>query len=177
MNSYPKTLMIVIFLLIASVICVATVYADVSYKADENALNDGDSNPENDIITVTMIPSVDSDYNYTEYTQSWINYCPFCHKYGTLTDTPKDPDRNGGYTNNGHGVPEGELTCDMSKGGCDADFCGITGKDKDGREVYLTPAGGSVPIIASDYYKMASSDFDIKFHCRASQISLINGRA
>lgn len=167
MYSYPKALLLIIFLLLVSIICVATVYADVSYQMGEDIFSNDNNTSMSDIITVTMIPSVDSVYDYEEYTQSWINYCPFCHQYGTLKDTPKDPNRNSE-------IPEGEITCDESLGGCDADFCGVTGKDKNGRDIHLTSAGGSVPISANVYQDMSNFDFNGKFHCRASQISLID---
>jgi hypothetical protein len=69
--------------------------------------------PRGDVISGTFKPSIKSGYAYRWYRRSWINYCPGCHKYGTLTNNPK-------------GVPEGEITCSK----CDADFCGVTGMDK-----------------------------------------------
>jgi hypothetical protein len=58
--------------------------------------------------------SLYTDYNVHKGT--YVNYCPFCQKYGTLT-----------YTNQ-QGCPEGMFYCDMCKGGCDADFCIVHGK-------------------------------------------------
>jgi hypothetical protein len=69
--------------------------------------------PRGDVITGTFKPSIKRGYSYRWYKRSWINYCPGCHRYGTLTNNPK-------------GVYEGELTCSR----CDADFCGVTGTDK-----------------------------------------------
>lgn len=54
--------------------------------------------------------------DYKVHHGSWANYCPYCHKRGTLT-----------YTN-GQGCPEGMFYCSMAKGGCDADFCIVHGK-------------------------------------------------
>ena len=179
MKSYPKTVIFVIVLLICSVVFVASVYASVSTDSNiiddnNNDNNDNDNNTvnnsggsEENILTVTMLPSVDSDYEYKSYTQSWVNYCPFCHKYDTLSDTPKDSSRSSS-------VPEGEITCDMSKGGCDADYCGVTGKDKLGRNVFLIAAGGSVPVDANELKHVSSHDFDNKFKNRNSQISFID---
>ena len=63
----------------------------------------------NDTITVTMYPSCANNCgDYKPYTRTYLNYCPFCHKWGTLSDTPKDPNRDGsGSSNGGAGVPEG----------------------------------------------------------------------
>ena len=85
-------------------------------------------------ITVTGKPSTGQAgqyYKYQDYTKTWKNWCPFCHKTGTLTDNPK-------------GVYEHEITCDKSKGGCDADFDVTTGADKSGSyRRYLQDANGN----------------------------------
>ena len=85
-------------------------------------------------ITVTGKPSTGQAgqyYKYQDYTKTWKNYCPFCHKTGTLTDNPK-------------GVYEHEITCDKSKGGCDADFDVTTGADKSGAyRAYLQDTNGN----------------------------------
>ena len=73
-------------------------------------------------ITVNMMPSCGccgGRMAYKRYTKTWRNYCPNCGKSGTLANNPK-------------GVYEGEVTCSMSKGGCDADYCGVCGGDKAG---------------------------------------------
>ena len=64
-------------------------------------------------ITVVAKPSVVSDLPYKNHLMTWTNHCPLCDKNGTLIFNPKD-------------VYEGELTCSF----CDADYCGVTGKDK-----------------------------------------------
>ena len=85
-------------------------------------------------ITVTGKPSTGQagqHYKYQNYTKTWKNYCPFCHKTGTLTDNPK-------------GVYEHEITCDKSKGGCGADFDVTTGADKSGAyRAYLQDTNGN----------------------------------
>ena len=88
-------------------------------------------------ITVTGKPSTGQAgqyYKYQDYTKTWRNWCPACKKTGTLSDTPK------GLRN----VPEHELTCDRSKGGCDADYDITTGADKSGSyRAYLQDANGN----------------------------------
>lgn len=85
-------------------------------------------------ITVTGKPSTGQagqHYKYQDYTKTWKNYCPLCHKTGTLTDNLK-------------GVYEHEITCDKSKGGCDADFDVTTGADKSGAyRAYLQDTNGN----------------------------------
>lgn len=85
-------------------------------------------------ITVTGKPSTGQAgqyYKYQDYTKTWKNWCPFCNKTGTLTDNPK-------------GVYEHEITCNKSKGGCDADFDVTTGADKSGSyRKYLQDANGN----------------------------------
>lgn len=133
---------------------------------------------DNDTITVTMYPSCANNCgDYKPYTKTYLNYCPFCHKWGTLSDTPKDPNRDGsGSSNGGAGVPEGEITCDPAKGGCDADFCGVCGADKmnpsraylvmvngtgnttvDGKTVNVGAPNGNVNISVSADIKEASN--------------------
>ena len=79
-------------------------------------------------ITITARPSCGciKRYSYKKWrTRTYINRCPFCGRYGTLKNNPKR-------------VPERELTCSRSLGGCDADFCGNCGHDKCGRPKYVT---------------------------------------
>lgn len=45
----------------------------------------------------------------------WLNYCPICKRYNTLSWNPK-------------GVDGGEYTCCV----CDSDYCGQDGNNKDG---------------------------------------------
>ena len=71
--------------------------------------------------------SLYTDYNI--HNGTWVNYCPYCGKYETLS-----------YTNQ-QGCPEGMFYCDMSKSGCDADFCIVHGKaHTSNNPKYLTPA-------------------------------------
>ena len=81
---------------------------------------------------------------YKRYTKTWKNYCPNCGKTGTLTDNPKK-------------VYEGEITCSMKKGGCDADYCGYCGGDKWGhgkcKKVKLTPGEAETTTTATKTVK------------------------
>lgn len=64
-------------------------------------------------ITVTAKPSANNNLAYKDYTITWENHCPLCGHEGTLVFNPK-------------GTYEGELTCSH----CGADYCAVTGKDK-----------------------------------------------
>ena len=66
-------------------------------------------------VTVTAKPSADNNLPYVNHTTTWYNFCPLCGSYNTLTINPK-------------GTYEVELTCSA----CQADYCAVTGKDKDG---------------------------------------------
>lgn len=92
-------------------------------------------------INVVAKPSVSSsEFTYNYYNSTFLNYCPKCGIFGTLTFNPK-------------GVPEGELTCAH----CDSDYCAVTGKDKlSGSSVYLTKIGTSIKVINSS--NSSSSD-------------------
>lgn len=197
MDNNSKSFLLLIFIIIMSgIVCIAAVYATVSEEnlssnnktssnnndtilsnntSDVNITNnqsvnisDNSSNHNISTITVHMKPSVETGLEYKYYTRTWVNYCPFCHKFGTLTDTPKDVNRNST-------VPEGELTCDMSKGGCDADFDGVSGKDKLWRDVYLTPADGN-QIISLDNgtVVLKSNGLTKKQNIRDAQLSILN---
>jgi len=65
------------------------------------------------LLTVTGKPGVTTSvYSYKVYKKTWLNWCPFCGRIGSLAVNPKH-------------VAEGELTCT-----CDADFDMVTGLDK-----------------------------------------------
>ena len=77
------------------------------------------------IVSITAKPSCGCNYRnpgkykYKWYKTSFINHCPKCGKWGTLRNVYKPTAKY-----------EYELTCDMRLGGCDADYCGVCGKDK-----------------------------------------------
>jgi len=58
------------------------------------------------------------DYKY--HTATFLNYCPHCHRYGTLQYTHAE------------GIFEGRLCCGdgYGNGGCDADYCAVHGKEE-----------------------------------------------
>ena len=70
-------------------------------------------------VTITSKPSCGCRYSYTWHKKTFVNYCPHCHRYGTLRNVHKWPARF-----------EQELTCDPRLGGCGADYCGCCGKEK-----------------------------------------------
>jgi len=67
------------------------------------------------VITMTGKPSCGCNYKYTWHTRSYINYCPYCNKYGVLTNLHKWQSRY-----------EQEISCSR----CRADFCIVCGKEK-----------------------------------------------
>lgn len=75
--------------------------------------------PKYKTITMTGKPSCSCGkrYAYRWYTRSYINYCPYCHRYGTLYNAHKWQSRF-----------ENEITCRR----CSADFCINCGKEKMG---------------------------------------------
>lgn len=117
------------------------VEKEVEKQVTENVTT-GDPNT----ITVNMMPSCGccAGTAYKRYTKTWKNYCPNCGKTGTLTDNPKK-------------VYEGEITCSMKKGGCDADYCGYCGGDKWGhgkcKKVKLTPGEAETTTTATKTVK------------------------
>ena len=115
------------------------------------------------VITTNMMPSCGccgGKVAYKRYTKTWLNKCPWCGKEGTLTDNPK-------------GVYEGEITCSMKKGGCDADYCGYCGGDKGGyprcKNKKLTPADATtetttkktVQEVKQEYKEVVASDENV----------------
>lgn len=77
-------------------------------------------------ITITSKPSCGCRHPYKWHTRTFINYCPYCHRYGTLTNLHKYPSKH-----------EQEISCSR----CRADFCGVCGKEKySWSKVYLRRA-------------------------------------
>lgn len=83
-------------------------------KKIKNGVHEVKTN-DSDIVAAYAYPSkrgVKYKLTYAEFE----NYCPLCKKHGGLRFNPKR-------------VPEGEWTCKY----CGADYCGVTGKDKNWR--------------------------------------------
>ena len=66
-------------------------------------------------ITITSKPSCGCRNSYRWHTRTYVNYCPYCHRYNVLTNLHKYPARH-----------EQEISCSR----CRADFCGVCGKEK-----------------------------------------------
>ena len=122
----------------------AVTTLEVEEATSDGEMGVGDGVSSGGVITTNMYPTCGccgGTVPYTRYTKSWKNYCPNCGKSGTLLDTPK-------------GTIDGELTCSMRLGGCDADYCGYCGGDKWGGgkcwRVKLTPASASESSNAGD---------------------------
>lgn len=73
--------------------------------------------PHYPVITMTGKPSCSCGrrYSYRWYTRTYVNYCPYCHKYGTLYNAHKFQARF-----------EKEITCKK----CGSDWCIVCGKEK-----------------------------------------------
>lgn len=73
--------------------------------------------PKYPTITMTGKPSCSCGkrYSYRWYTRTYINYCPYCHRYGTLYNAHKIQARF-----------EKEITCRK----CGSDWCVVCGKEK-----------------------------------------------
>ena len=102
-----------------------TYYADVN-ETGKAVMNETVAvKPVADTVTITSKPSCGCNYRepgkykYKWYTRTFINHCPKCGKWGTLRNVYKPTAKY-----------EYELTCDRRLGGCDADYCGVCGKDK-----------------------------------------------
>ena len=65
--------------------------------------------------TVKVAGSEGNGYYWHERT--FVNYCPYCHRYGVLTNLHKWPARH-----------EQEISCSR----CRSDWCGVCGKEKMG---------------------------------------------
>lgn len=82
-------------------------------EADPNAVGG-----EGGIVSTNYYPTCSccTGVPYQRYQKSWRNYCPICGASGTLGVIPKSSD--------------GEVTCLMSRGGCDSDYCCYCGGEK-----------------------------------------------
>ena len=71
--------------------------------------------PKVPLITIVSKPSCGCRNKYVWHKRTFINYCPYCGKYGVLTNLHKYPSRF-----------EQEISC----GRCRSDWCGVCGKEK-----------------------------------------------
>lgn len=144
-NDLIKKLVIgIIFVLVLLSICITIDFADEPIIVTENQTEMKESNAtlidgvyydkkiveENGIaklqksvtekakvptITITSKPSCGCRNKYVWHTRTFVNYCPYCKKYGVLTNLHKYPARH-----------EQEISCRR----CSGDFCGVCGKEK-----------------------------------------------
>jgi len=92
-------------------------------------------------ITITCYPQKKSA-PYRLHTKSWKNYCPACRRSGTLDGVGQGTLPNGRKK----WGTEGGVNCRR----CDADFCGVTGKDTGiGKKHTLKPAASISRVNAS----------------------------
>jgi hypothetical protein len=97
------------------------------------AKTDGKIYSEVPLITITSKPSCGCNHGYYWHKRTFENYCPNCHRYGTLHNAHKWGSRY-----------ERELTCSH----CDSDFCGVCGKEKYGwSRVRLTPKVNGIEYV------------------------------
>lgn len=73
--------------------------------------------PKYPIVTITAKPSCGcgKHYSYRWRTRTFVDYCPYCHRYGVLRNVHKPQAKW-----------EQELTCTH----CGGDYCGNCGKEK-----------------------------------------------
>ena len=73
--------------------------------------------PKLPLITIISKPSCGCRNGYYWHKRTFVNYCPYCHRYGVLTNLHKWPARH-----------EQEISCSK----CRSDWCGVCGKEKMG---------------------------------------------
>lgn len=102
-------------------------------KGSGQATSDGKIYSEVPLVTITSKPSCGCGHGYYWHKRTFENYCPNCHRYGTLHNAYK---RGARY--------ERELTCSH----CDSDFCGVCGKEKySWSRVRLTPKANGITYV------------------------------
>lgn len=67
------------------------------------------------LITIVSKPSCGCRNGYYWHKRTFVNYCPYCHRDGVLTNLHKWPARH-----------EQEISCSK----CRSDWCGVCGKEK-----------------------------------------------
>ena len=79
----------------------------------ESPIDDESKVQKKEIVSTEAKCSCSMFTDYEVHAQSWVNYCPKCHKYGTLV-----------FEKTGD-CPEGMVRCTD----CDADYCAVHGKE------------------------------------------------
>lgn len=144
-NNIKNLLFGIIIVLLLLSICITVDYADDTITVTENQTVDIDNSsgiivlndtyyagetegvaklqsvvterPKLPLITIISKPSCGCRNGYYWHKRTFVNYCPYCHRYGVLTNLHKWPARH-----------EQEISCSK----CRSDWCGVCGKEKMG---------------------------------------------
>lgn len=142
-NNIKNLLFGIIIVLLLLSICITVDYADDTITVTENQTVDIDNSsgiivlndtyyseekggvaklhkvvtekPKLPLITIISKPSCGCRNGYYWHKRTFVNYCPYCHRYGVLTNLHKWPARH-----------EQEISCSK----CRSDWCGVCGKEK-----------------------------------------------
>ena len=141
-NNIKNLLFGIIIVLLLLSICITVDYADDTITVTENQTVDIDNSsvivlndtyyseekggvaklqkvvtekPKLPLITIISKPSCGCRNGYYWHKRTFVNYCPYCHKYGVLTNLHKWSARH-----------EQEISCSK----CRSDWCGVCGKEK-----------------------------------------------
>ena len=119
--------------------------ADDNKNNGSGNTNNNDDNEAKDaeIITITNPYGLCGDCGWEpDGDKSYKNYCPMCHKTGTLIIHTS-------YSNSGAKTDQEEISC-RGDGGCGSDFCGKCGDELDGtHRSKLIPADGTISDSSS----------------------------
>ena len=141
-NNIKNLLFGIIVVLLLLTVCITVDYADETITADNltakqvcEKFNKSDviivddtqdagvaklqkvvtEKPKLPLITIISKPSCGCRNGYYWHKRTFVNYCPYCHRYGVLTNLHKWPARH-----------EQEISCSR----CRSDWCGVCGKEK-----------------------------------------------
>lgn len=141
-NNIKNLLFGIIVVLVLLTVCITVDYADETITADNltskqvcEKFNRSDviivddtqdagvaklqnvvtEKPKLPLITIISKPSCGCRNGYYWHKRTFVNYCPYCHRYGVLTNLHKWPARH-----------EQEISCSK----CRSDWCGVCGKEK-----------------------------------------------
>lgn len=104
---------------------------------------DDDKAKDAETITITNPYGLCGDCGWEpDGDKSYKNYCPMCHKTGTLIIHQS-------FSNSGQATEQEEISC-RGDGGCGSDFCGKCGDELDGtHRSKLIPADGAISDSSS----------------------------